>query len=159
MFASEAKTFLGVGMIESGDTVAGFRKMHEAIESRIQHNLLAGIHFHTGVLAAMCLKTGDIDTGLQTVDRAIALWEKSDDQLFLSEIYRLKGELLGAKNTNDNTEEIEKCFDESLNIAKKQKAKSLELRSAMSIARLRRSQGKVAEGLTIVSDVYQWLLR
>ena len=159
MFANEAKTFLGVGMVESGDTEAGFQMMHEAIEARIQHNLLSGIHIHVSALAAMCFKTGDIDTGLQAVDRAIALREKSDDQYFLSEIYRLKSELLGAKSKKDHIEEIEKCLVKSIKIAKKQKAKSLELRSAMSIARLRKSQGKFDEGLELVTNVYKWFKR
>jgi len=156
MFANEAKTFLGVGMVENGDTEAGFRMMHEAIEARIQHNLLSGIHLHVGALAAMCFKTGDIDTGLQAVDRAIALREKSDDQYFLSEIYRLKGEFLAAKSKKDHNEEIEKCLVKSIKIAKKQKAKSLELRSAMSMARLRKSQGKFDESLELVTNVYNW---
>lgn len=156
MFNNEAKTFLGVAMIEKGEEEEGFRIMQAVIKLRIERNLLTGIHLHMAVLIAACLKTGNREAGLEAVDRAITLTSESDDQLFLPEIYRFKGELLLAKNGKVSIKEAEEYFNKSLQIARNQKAKSFELRSAISMANAWKSQGKTAEGLKLVSSVYNW---
>ena len=156
MFGSEARVFLGAAMIENGEIEEGFQLMQESIEMRIKDKLLTGVHLHLSTLIASCLKTGRIVDGLQAVDRAFALTGQSDDQLFLSEIYRLKGELLLAKNGEASILEVEEYLSKSIQIARKQKARSLELRSVMSMANALRSQGRTAEGLKLVSRVYGW---
>ena len=154
MFSNEARVFLGAAMIENDEVEEGFRIMHESIEQRIKRNLLTGIHLHMSTLMVTCLKTGKIADGLQAADKAIALIKQSDDQLFLSEIYRLKGELLLVKGGKVGMGEVEGYLDKSIQITRKQKARSLELRSVMSMANLRKLQGKTAEGLKLVSSVY-----
>ena len=52
--------------------------------------------------------------------------------------------------------EAEACFLKAIEIARKQQAKSLELRASMSLARLWQQQGKKAEGHNLLSDVYNW---
>lgn len=156
MFGNEAKVYLGVAMVEHGEINEGLQIIQDSIETRIEQNMLTAVHLHTSALGATCLKTGNIEVGLRAVNRAIALTEKSDDQLFLSEIYRLRGELLLIKKGRTNVKEIENYFEMSLQIARKQKAKSFELRSSMSIANMWKYQGKTAEGLELISNVYNW---
>ena len=52
--------------------------------------------------------------------------------------------------------EAERWFLEALQVARSQKAKSLELRAAMSLGRLRRSQGKIKEAYKLLAGVYEW---
>jgi len=53
-----------------------------------------------------------------------------------------------------NTDEAEACFDQALVISRKQQAKSLELRAAISMARLWQQQGKQEDGRRLLEDVY-----
>ena len=56
----------------------------------------------------------------------------------------------------EKTEEAEQCFHKAIAIARKQQAKSLELRATMSLARLWQSQGKTAEARQMLADIYGW---
>ena len=52
--------------------------------------------------------------------------------------------------------EAEACFQRALDVARRQEAKALELRAAMSLARLWQQQGKQAEARTLLAPVYGW---
>jgi predicted ATPase len=53
-------------------------------------------------------------------------------------------------------EEVEACFQQALDLARRQQAKSLELRAATSLARLWHSQGKRQEAYGLLAPVYNW---
>ena len=55
-----------------------------------------------------------------------------------------------------NAAKAESCFERALAIARQQQAKSWELRAAMSLARLWRSQGKVQQARELLAPVYGW---
>ena len=69
-------------------------------------------------------------------------------------MHRLKGELLLQRTSL--TEEVEACFQQALDIARRQQAKSLELRAAMSLARLWQRQGKRAAARELLAPIYGW---
>ena len=52
--------------------------------------------------------------------------------------------------------EAETCFQRALDVARRQEAKSLELRAAMSLSRLWQQQGKRAEAYALLAPVYGW---
>jgi hypothetical protein len=55
-----------------------------------------------------------------------------------------------------NTQEAEACFWKAIEVARQQQAKSLELRAAMSLARLWQQQGRHHEAYTTLSEIYHW---
>lgn len=57
---------------------------------------------------------------------------------------------------NSIEEEAEECFLKAIEIARKQSAKSLELRATMSLARLWKSQGKATEARAMLAEIYGW---
>jgi hypothetical protein len=76
-----------------------------------------------------------------------------------AELYRLKGELtLQSKVSSHKSkeEEVEAYFLRAREIARTQHAKSLELRAAMSLARLWQQQGKAIEARDLLQDIYEW---
>lgn len=74
-----------------------------------------------------------------------------------AELHRLKGECLLALTAERCKErEAEECFRQALDIARRQQAKSLELRAAMSLGRLRQQQGRYAEAHQILTEIYGW---
>ena|SRR5215211_8049962 len=70
-------------------------------------------------------------------------------------LHRLKGELLLQQDAGSG-DEAETCFCQALDVARCQQAKSLELRAAMSLARLWQRQGKRDEARQLLADVYGW---
>ena len=72
-----------------------------------------------------------------------------------AELHRLKGKLLLQQRIPDEAQ-AETCFHQAIDIARQQQAKSLELRAAMSLARLWQQQGKQAEAYELLVPIYGW---
>jgi predicted ATPase len=68
-------------------------------------------------------------------------------------LYRLRGELLLSAH---NEAAVEACFHQALDIARRRQARSLELRAAMSLARLWQRQGKRAKAHQLLAPIYGW---
>ena len=78
---------------------------------------------------------------------------RTGERWFTAELNRLKGQLLLRQGHSEAAEEL---YRKALNIAEEQGAKLWELRSAMSLARLRRDQGRRAEARDLLVPVYGW---
>jgi predicted ATPase len=102
------------------------------------------------------------EAGLGVLSEALALMQQKGERYYEAELYRLKGELLlalqgsGPPATRDSAAEAEACFQQALDIARRQQAKSLELRAAMSLSRLWQQQDKGREALQMLAEVYDW---
>ena len=72
-----------------------------------------------------------------------------------AELYRLKGALLLALSGDNNTG-AHSCFQQALHVARRQQAKSLELRAAISLGRLWQRQGKRGTARHLLTESYGW---
>jgi predicted ATPase len=129
------------------------------------------------LLAEAYGKEGQVKKGLAVLADALDAVDKSGERFCEAELYRLRGELLltqesksqkskGKRQKLEDTDprpltpdpqgEAEACFLKAIEIARHQNAKSLELRAAMSLARLWQSQGKQDEARQILAEVYGW---
>ena len=95
------------------------------------------------------------EAGLTALAEALTVLDKTGERWYESEIYRLKGELLLQQHAA-NQAEAENCFQQALEIARNQQAKSFELRAATSLARLWQQQGKRQEAHDLLAPVYHW---
>lgn len=100
------------------------------------------------------LRQGRADAGLAWVARAKRRLEVALDVEFAAEVARLEGELLHLRD--GPTAAVEACFERALATAREQKSRSLELRAATSLARLRREEGKPGEARALLAPVYGW---
>ncbi|MDP1772381.1 MAG: BTAD domain-containing putative transcriptional regulator [Methylobacter sp.] len=117
---------------------------------------MSGIEaYFLGMLGEAYMYSGQLEESLSVMHQTLDVINAKDDRFLESEIYRLKGECLLALSPA-NTEEAEACFDQALVISRKQQAKSLELRAAISMARLWQQQGKQEDGRRLLEDVYDW---
>ena len=101
------------------------------------------------------METGRLDDGLSALTEALAAADEHEDRLYEAEIHRLKGELL-LKQDDSNAAEAQSCFQRAIEIARKQSAKSWELRATMSLARLLAQQGHRDEARTMLAEIYNW---
>jgi class 3 adenylate cyclase/predicted ATPase len=95
------------------------------------------------------------EPGLTALAEALTLVETTGERLCEPELYRLKGALLLQHDSN-NEDEAEACFHQAIRIARSQQAKSFELRTATSLARLWHQQGKRQEAHDLLAPVYHW---
>lgn len=114
-----------------------------------------------GISVAFLAPLAEAYVHLHQYDEALALLadaqadaRRSGDGHFIAELHRLKGVcLLGTSAANAT--QAESCFDHALAVSRQQRAKSLELRAAMSMARLWQTQGKSAQARRLLEDVYK----
>jgi predicted ATPase len=111
--------------------------------------------YYLALLAEVCGQTGLAAEGLTLLAEALAQAHKTGESWTEAELHRLKGELLLALSA-DNHAEAEGCFHQALAVARQQQAKSLELRTAMSLARLWQQQGKRTEAWELLAPLYSW---
>ena len=107
------------------------------------------------LLAEAYGKVGQAEEGLSVLAEGLVAAHNSGQRSYEAELHRLKGELL-LKQTIPDEQEAEACFRQASDIAHHQQAKSLELRAAMSLARLWQHQGKRAEAYELLAPIYGW---
>ncbi|MCP3462927.1 adenylate/guanylate cyclase domain-containing protein [Bradyrhizobium sp. CCGUVB23] len=95
------------------------------------------------------------DQALDVIDRAIAMAQSTKEQWCEAELYRTKGKLI---LRSGNRAAAEADFERALDIARRQQARSWELRAATSMARLWRDQGKRDEARDLLAPVYNWFI-
>ena len=142
----------GLGQIREG--IAAFRAT--GAELAMTQNLIS--------LAEVCGKLGQFDEGLRVVADALQRVDRTHERFWEAELHRFKGELLLAqegekakgKGNKGDESEAQACFQHALDVARRQSAKSLELRAAMGLSRLWQKQGKQAEAHDLLAPVYDW---
>jgi TOMM system kinase/cyclase fusion protein len=107
------------------------------------------------LLIEMHSQVGQVEDGLPVFEEALAVVNKNGERVGEAELYRLKGELLLRLGTKKRAE-AEGCFVKSIDIARRQSAKSLELRAVTSFSRLLQKQGKKDEARQILAESYNW---
>ena len=108
------------------------------------------------ILLAEALRMGEqAEAALTVLTEALAYMETTHEQTFRAEAYRLQGELLQPLS-RDYHEEAEICFHQALAIARRQQAKSWELRTAVSLSRLWQQQGKREAARQLLAPIYSW---
>jgi predicted ATPase len=103
---------------------------------------------------------GRVDEGLAAFAEAMALVESGGVRYYEAELYRLKGELTlkrpEAGSNSKMKEEAESYFRQAREIARRQSAKSWELRATMSLAQLLAEQGRRDEARAMLAEIYGW---
>ena len=103
--------------------------------------------------------SGDFQKALAAVEEGLAVAADNNDCHYDAELHRLKGELLlqvPKRNRNSNFAAGEACFLSAIDIARKQKTRSLELRAAIQLARLWQRTGRANEAHRTLSKIYGW---
>jgi predicted ATPase len=180
----------GWALSEQGEKEQGIAQLREGMAILNATGAQLSQPYHLALLAQAHGKSGQSQEGLVLLDQALATVEKTGERHYEPELYRLKGELLltqeikrqeakikRQKSQTPNPQspfpnlqsEAEACFLKALDIARRQQAKSPELRAAMSLSRLRQQQAtyaarrrqyvshdRLAEAHKVLSEIYDW---
>ncbi len=140
-------------MFERGEREAGMGMMRETVMSE-----LWGDPWSASLISLMAValgQHGDVDEGLELMNELLRLSQRDDVHWWEAELHRVKGELL-LVGTPNHPDSAESCFKQAIEIAQSQGAKSLELRAAVSLARLWQERGKRGEARDILAQVFEW---
>jgi predicted ATPase len=154
--------YVGIGTFWRGWALAmqdqgeiGLALMSQGMEATLATGMELTRPYCLVLLAEAAGHTGQAAEGLRLLAEALAALEASGLGDLRAEAYRLQGELLLRQAVPDAVQ-AEACFQQALAIARRQQAKSWELRAAMSLSRLWQQQGKRAEAYALLAPVYGW---
>jgi tetratricopeptide (TPR) repeat protein len=108
-----------------------------------------------GIFADLLLTVGRIEEALQQVEGALALARAADENFYLAELHRLKGEILLGLG-GPGADQAEALFREAIENARRQEARLFEIRAATSLVRLWQRQGKRTEAGALLAPIYGW---
>jgi predicted ATPase len=145
----------GWALAEQGRIEEGIRQMRQALTSEQEVGSERTTPSHLALLAEAYGKAGQTAEGLAALDAAVALVHKHAERYVEAELYRLQGALL-LQQPAAQQEEAAARFQQALAVARHQQAKSLELRAAISLARLWQHQDKRAEARELLAPIYGW---
>jgi predicted ATPase len=145
----------GWALAQQGQAQEGIEQLHQGL---IAFQATGGEIWRPYFLALLAEAHGMIgkpEVGITVLTEALLLVDTMGIRWYESECYRLKGELL-LQQSSDNQAEAEICFHHAIETARHQQAKSFELRTATSMARLWQQQGKRQEAHDLLAPVYAW---
>ncbi len=151
-YSALAAFFRGCALAEEGRGQESLAEMSRALPA-LEGNM-ATTSFYAQ-LADSYRKNGRPEEGLTTVATALRETERGGERMVETELYRVKGELLLIRDPPDEAE-AERCFRTSIDIARRQAARFLELRATTSLARLLKRQGKPDEARRMLAEIYNW---
>ena len=152
--------FAAVGAIDDGwalaaeDPRAGIERIRQGVamcEAFDLDLLMTGAH---AALAEAWINAGEPGAGLSDIAEGVALAEQTGEEQWLAEFHRLQGELLALAGSD--AEQVEASFQRALQVSRRQQARSLELRAAVSLARLWQRQGRPGEARQLLEPLYAW---
>jgi predicted ATPase len=145
----------GWAMANQEHAKAGLAELRRGIDTCAALGIRLYQPYHQAALAQAHLKAGETQAGLDVVEEAMRFVAESGLRFWEAELWRLKGTLL-LHLAPDEPQAAEACYLEALKVAQYQQAKSLELRAAMSLARLWCDQGRRDEARDLLAPIYSW---
>ncbi len=149
--ASEMRGWLLVQ--EGRDPSTAAQLLQQGLFGQARTGVLATAPWFMAIRAEALAGAGETRAARAAVDEAIAVSGSIGESMPHMLALIAKGDLCATAAEDDEAAE---CFEEAIAIAQRQSAKSMELRAATRLARLRQRQGKVADARALVGAVYDW---
>jgi class 3 adenylate cyclase/predicted ATPase len=145
----------GWALAMQGQSEAGLAAMRQGLAAELATGATLWQPYFLGLLAEAYGAGGHPDEGLAALAEALAVMDTTELRYYAAELSRLKGALLLQQAVPDAAQ-AETCFQQALDVARQQQAKSFELRAATSLARLWQAQGKCRAAYDLLAPVYEW---
>ena len=141
---------------QRGESETGIRLYERGVDGYRATGSKLGLSWFLGLRGELLAKAGRIEEGLLVIDEALTHISETDERYYEAEAHRLKGELLLKQGRPSSIAAAEASFQTSLDVARRQQAKTWELRTATSLARLRSRQDRSRDAVSILGEVYDW---
>jgi predicted ATPase len=152
--AAQGRLLQGWVLAMQGEAAAGVAHLRQALASPdVGPESLRS--YWLAALAEAYGRAGQPQAGLQVLAEAMTLMATTEIRWWEAEVYRLQGELL-LQLLRPDVGQAEACFQQALEVARRQQARALELRAALSLARLWQGQGQYAAACQLLAEIYGW---
>jgi predicted ATPase len=148
------KTFRGWVLAGQGNADEGIALIKQGIDQLREMGTLLFSSQGLALLIEALVQAGRFAQGVALVDEVLSFLAGLGESYWNAEFQRLKGDMLLALGSN--TAEVEHCYQQAFTTAREQGARSLELRAAVSLARLWQLQGNHADAYLLLADIYTW---
>jgi len=155
LWAAMSTSLRGWALAMQGQGEAGMIQVRQGITAFRTTGAALAVPYFTALLAEVCDHLGHPEDGLQALVEAHTLMEQHDERYLEAEVHRLRGVLL-LQQPGTPQAEAETWLQRALDVARRQEAKSLELRAAMSLSRLWHQKRKRQEAHDLLAEVYGW---
>jgi DNA-binding SARP family transcriptional activator/predicted ATPase len=151
---SHSNILLGWALAQQGQVEAGIALIQQSLAARQSMDAHLRQPAFLALLAEAYGLAGQPAQGLHALDQALRQVEMTDERFSEAELYRLQGKLLRQQGAEPQV--VEASLLRGLAIARQQEAKSLELRTAVALARLWQEQEKCSPAYDLLAAVYGW---
>jgi predicted ATPase len=152
-YDSWATILRGWALAEQGLLTEGLDQMRQGLADFRRTDTEARMPYYLTLLAEAYGHAGQIQEGLQVLSEALDLAERNSDYWYNAGTYRLMGELM-LRSGEDNQGEA--CFQQALDISRRQQARLLELRASVSLGRLWQQQGRPEKARPMLAEILNW---
>jgi adenylate cyclase len=152
LWIAHGHTLQGWALAREGQVDKGVDQLRYGLAAWQAIGARLAVTYYLLLLAEICTVSDRLDEGLQAVEDALAIICDGGESWLEAELYRRQGELLQVRGANHK--EIEICFQRALETARRQHARSFELRAAISLHRLWQRQGKHTAARQMLTEVY-----
>jgi adenylate cyclase len=153
--AAQGHFFLGWALALQGEAAAGVTLLTQALAAHEAASLKLFRPYRLTLLAEAYSQAGQYEAGLAALDEALTQVEATEERCWQAEVHRLQGVVL-LQRPHPDVAQAAACFQQALEVARRQQAKALELRAALSLSRLWQQQGKCAEAYELLAPIYEW---
>jgi predicted ATPase len=154
-FLAQASVHRGWARTKQGQAEDGIQQIRQAMAALRATGAEWLRPYFLGLLADAYGQAGQGEEGLPALAEALATVDRTGERGYEAELYRLQGELL-LRQAVPEVAQADVCFQQALAVARRQQAKSWELRAAMSLSRLWQRQGKRTEARELLAPLYGW---
>jgi predicted ATPase len=152
-YRAQGTICLGWVKVKNGEVAGGIALLRSGLAAYRATGAQGWLPNYLALLARACEIVRQIEEALILLDEALRIVERTGERWFAAELNRYAGQLVLQQGDVKTAEEH---YYKALRIAREQEAKLWELRAAMSLARLRRDQGRRAEARELLTPVYDW---
>jgi predicted ATPase len=154
---AQATIMRGWALAAQGQGAEGTAQMRQGLAADRAMGIEQGRTYYLVLLAEAYGSIGQTAEGLSLVAEALATVDLTGERVWGAELHRLQGKfLLAQAGERQQVQEAEACFHQALDVARRQQAKSWELRAAMSLAHLWQHQGKRDAARELLAPLYDW---
>jgi class 3 adenylate cyclase/predicted ATPase len=154
-----ASILKGWALAQEGDLAEGTAQMRHGLAAQLATGAELARPYWLCLITEACLESGAALEGLALLDEAEAAVQQTNERYWEAEIHRLRGQLLLAASDPAApvvVRSAEECYRRALEVARRQGARSLELRAAVSLSRLWQAAGRHGEARELLAPVYEW---
>jgi class 3 adenylate cyclase/predicted ATPase len=155
LWAALGTSLPGWALVMQGQGKEGLAQVRQGLAAWRATGAALLVPYLCSLLVDVSAHLGQAEDGLQVLAEGHTLMEQQEERYWEAEIARLRGVLL-LRQTGTPPAEVEAWLQRALDVARRQGAKSLELRAAVSLSRLWQRQGKRTEAYDLLAPVYGW---